>query len=573
MSRPIPVYALDQQRLVRLIEVGRGILGDLDLDSLLERILDVACELTGARYAAIGVLDERREELERFVTRGIDAPTHAAIGALPSGHGVLGTLIRDPRPLRLADVGAHPDSWGFPAGHPPMTTFLGVPITIHGEAFGNLYLTDKKGGEFDDADEQAMLVLADWATIAIHNAEAHRTVRVRRDELERAVSGFEATLEIARAVGSETSLDRVLELIVKRGRALVKARAMAVLVQDGEDVVVTAIAGDLDAGVLGTRLPLAAAISGHVLKTGLSERLTDARHQLRSGLAARIDASSGLYVPLLHQGRALGVLNAFDRLEGGPEFDQEDERLMTSFAASAAVAIATAQNAAAQSLRRSIEAAEDERSRWARELHDDTLQDLAALSIQLSAARTMADIEQIRAGLDDAISQVGAAADNLRGLITELRPPSLDQLGVQPALEALADRNRALHGLDIDLRVDLSGPPGRSPTRLAPDIESAVYRMVQEGLTNIVRHATANAAWVSVAEADRSITVSIRDDGQGFSPWVKTSGFGLLGMQERVSLLGGSIDIQSAPGAGTTLRATLPVVRADQVPEDEVRRA
>jgi signal transduction histidine kinase len=268
----------------------------------------------------------------------------------------------------------------------------------------------------------------------------------------------------------------------------------------------------------------------------------------------------------LHQGRTLGVLNAFDRLERGPEFDQEDERLMTSFAASAAVAIATAQNAAAQSLRLSIEAAEDERSRWARELHDETLQDLAALSIQLSTARNTADIEQVGARLDDAIAQVGTAAENLRGLITELRPPSLDQLGVQPALEALAERNRALHGLTIDLRVEL-------PTRLAPDIESALYRMVQEGLTNIVRHAFATRAWVSVAEADRSISVSIRDDGQGFSPLAKTNGFGLLGMQERVSLLGGSIDIQSAPGGGTTLRATFPVVLADQVPEDEVRRA
>src|ERR1044071_1490419 len=160
---------VDEHRLHRLVDVGRSLVTVLDPEAVFERLLEVARELTGARYAAIGVLDERRERLERFLTVGIDAETHRAIGDLPGGRGVLGVLIRDPRPLRLADVGRHPQSYGFPLAHPPMESFLGVPIVIEGQAWGNLYLTEKECGEFTCDDEEAVVVLADWAAIAISN--------------------------------------------------------------------------------------------------------------------------------------------------------------------------------------------------------------------------------------------------------------------------------------------------------------------------------------------------------------------------------------------------------------------
>ncbi|HEX8205791.1 MAG TPA: GAF domain-containing protein, partial [Solirubrobacteraceae bacterium] len=220
------MHTPEVERLQRIIEVGRALVTELDLDALLDRILEAARELTGARYAALGVLDERREALERFVTAGVDPATHAAIGDLPRGRGVLGTLISDPRPLRLEHVGSHPDSYGFPPAHPRMDTFLGVPVRIRGEAWGNLYLTEKDGGPFDEDDEAAVVILADWAGIAVDNARLYQRERDRRSELERAVRGFETTSEIARALGGETEMDRVLELIVKRGRALVAARSM-----------------------------------------------------------------------------------------------------------------------------------------------------------------------------------------------------------------------------------------------------------------------------------------------------------------------------------------------------------
>src|SRR3954447_1865296 len=216
---------LDHERLERLLAAGRGLLADLDLASILDRLLEVARGLNGAQYAALGILDERRTELEQFLTVGVDKETHRAIGDLPRGRGILGVLIEEPAPLRLHDVGAHPKSYGFPPSHPEMRTFLGVPILIRGQAWGNLYLTEKEGGEdFDEADEASVVVLADWAAIAIENARLYEAVNARRKELERAVRGFEATAAIAQAVGGKTNLDRVLELVVKRARALLDAR-------------------------------------------------------------------------------------------------------------------------------------------------------------------------------------------------------------------------------------------------------------------------------------------------------------------------------------------------------------
>ena len=297
-------------------------------------------------------------------------------------------------------------------------------------------------------------------------------------------------MEIAHAIGAETRLGRILELVVKRGRALVEARAMAILVQDGEDVVVTAAAGDLDASVLGHRLPLAESVGGQVLRTGKPQRLADPVSQLRSGLAATLDAKAGLYIPLLHRGRALGVLNAFDRLEAGPDFSAEDQRLMEAFAASAAVAIATAQNVAAEGLRRSLDAAERERAHWARELHDETLQEFAALSIRLTAARGQNEVAEVHRQIDDAMAQVATAAEGAeRADHQDLRPASLDQIGLDPALRTMVDRLRALHGMEIELTADLAYERGRESTRLAPELETVAYRLVQEALTNVFKHA------------------------------------------------------------------------------------
>ena len=560
---------MDEQRLERLLEVGRSIVSELDLDALLEHILEVARELTGARFAAVGVLDDRRARLARFITSGIDAETRALIGDLPRGRGVLGYLISHPVPLRLDEVGAHPESYGFPVGHPPMSTFLGVPILVRGEAWGNVYLTEKATGEsFTDEDEQTISVLADWAAVAVANARTYAAEYSRRSELERGVAAYEATLEIANALAGETDLDRVLELVVKRGRALVGATSMLIELIDGDEVVVVTTAGRLERDLAGTRAPLAASIAGHVARTRAPLRLADLTDGITFALRDRVEANAGLFVPLLVRGRVIGVLAAFDRLEGGPDFDDEDARLMQAFASSAANALATAQSVAAEGLERAMNAAEEERRRWARELHDETLQDIGALRVLLGAARQTDDPVEVFAAVDQAIERLAAQADILRSLITDLHPAALDRLGVGAAVEALVERVGTRTELEIHTDIDLAFEAGRSPLRLDADVELAVYRVVQEALTNVVRHADARMVRLQIREDDERVAVEIRDDGRGFDPRGEAAGFGLVGMRERLTKVSGSLRVESEPGAGTLIRAAVPVSRVS----NETRR-
>ena len=545
---------LDADRLQRLIEVGRDLVSELDLDGVLDRLLATAQELTGARFAAVGVLDEDRRELARFITRGIDASGRRVIGDLPHGRGVLGALITDPRPLRLEDVGAHPSSYGFPPGHPPMGTFLGVPVLIRGEAWGNLYLTEKDGG-FDADDEEAAVVLAAWAAVAVDNARLYTNVQTRRDELERAVRGFEATASIARAVGGETDLSRVLELITKRGRALVEARTVVILLREGDDLVVAAAAGEGTAEE-GNRLPIGGSTAGEVLSRLRARRVEDLDRGLRLPVQ-RLGvptAQSALYVPLVYRGRGLGVLTAFDRLRGGPQFTDDDEELLKAFAASAATAVATAQTVETDRVRRSMEAAEAERRRWARELHDETLQGLAALKVLIGGASRFDLAQEVRAVLDSATEQLTAEIANLRSIITDLRPATLDELGLVPALISLGNRTAGRTGLDVRTNLE----DAATAERLAPEVETAIYRIAQEALTNIAKHAEATAVDITLQRHNGAVELEVSDDGHGFDPSASTSGFGLLGMRERVELAGGTLALTRRDGR-TVVCARIPV--------------
>jgi two-component system, NarL family, sensor histidine kinase DevS len=549
--------SLDQHRLARLIDVGRSLLSELDLDVVLDRVLDTAADLTGARYAAVGILDDRRRELARFLTRGIDESIHRAIGDLPRGRGILGVLIDDPRPLRLDDVGDHPRSYGFPPGHPPMRTFLGVPILIRGQAWGNLYLTEKAGGgAFTAEDEEATVVLADWAAIAIENARLYRDVAARRDELERAVRGLQATAAIARAIGGETELGRVLELVVKRGRALVDAHDVLILLREGDELVVAAGAGHVSVAE-GVRVPLSASTTGEVLATRRSRRIADAARDLRVPPAQLgvEQAATALLVPLVYRGTGLGVLAAFDRLDGDGSFTSDDEQLLEAFAAQAATAVATAKTVEADRLRRSMAAAEAERRRWARELHDETLQALGGLKVLLSGATRLEDPDAMRNVMRQGIEQLSRDIEALRGLIAELRPAALDHLGLGPALTSLVQRTSTTTGLEVHTEIDI--PDGQ---RLTPELETTVYRIVQESLTNVAKHARAATVTLSVQCDDDELHISVVDDGTGFDPAeAHNGGFGLTGMRERVELAGGELSVRPGEPAGTIVSARLPV--------------
>lgn len=552
-------------QLLAVLDLARSILYDLDIDLALERVTEAARELTGATYAALGVLDGSRAKLERFVTVGIDDQSRQAIGPLPLGRGVLGELIRKPEPLRLDDVGQHPHSYGFPAGHPPMTSFLGVPILIDQQPFGNLYLTNKRGGgSFSEEDERSLVLMAEFAGIAIDHARRYSTAEARRLELQSTVDALDATVQIAQAVGGETDLNVVLELVAKRGRALVSARALVIEQDQNGRTVVAAAAGAVPADLVGREVDSTDSVAGSALlsrKTLRLEEESNRRRFERHGLGRfGLTADCGLVVPLLFRGKGYGVLLAIDRVDGGATFKPEDQRLLEAFAASAATAIATAESARRERERQRLAAAEQERKRWARELHDETLQNLAAMRLALARQLRGDDAEAGRRVMLETIEQLDTEIGSLRSLIAELRPAALDDLGLAPAIEFLADRARG-RGLDVDLDIELAHELGRPSDRLAPEIETAVYRIIQEALTNAHRHGQARHVSVSVHETEATIEVSVSDDGIGFDTPAKAAGFGLLGMQERADIVSGRLSIASTAGDGTVVSLAVPAVR------------
>ncbi|HET7047433.1 MAG TPA: GAF domain-containing sensor histidine kinase [Solirubrobacteraceae bacterium] len=551
--------------VLRVLEVARGVLSDLDLDSLLERVVEAAREVSGAGYAALGVVDESRSGLERFITAGIDAETRLRIGDLPRGRGVLGELIERPETLRLDDVGAHPHSFGFPVEHPPMKTFLGVPVFVGERPFGNLYLTEKAGGEpFSEVDAQMVELLAQFAGVAIDHARRYSVVDARRTELQHTVDTLDATVQIAQALGGQTDLNAILELVAKRGRALVSARALVIEQVDRGRMVIAAGAGELPAGLVGQHVDLDDSLASAALRTLRTLRLEDAPNRARferHGLGRLgVGASAGLIVPLLFRGNAYGVLIALDRV-GGPAFTTAQQRLLEAFAASAATALATAEWVEAERGRQRLAAAEQERTRWARELHDETLQNLASLRLGLAAQLKQPTLEPTIVAVKDAVAQLEEEMATLRSLITELRPAALDDLGSEAAIRDLADRARG-RGLEVDLAIDLAYEQGRLPDRHTIELETALYRIVQEALTNAVKHGGARRAVIEIQEDHDTVRVTVRDDGRGFDTAAQTSGFGLLGMRERVELLRGTIEVESSPQRGTTVTATLPPLRS-----------
>ncbi|HVF79658.1 MAG TPA: GAF domain-containing sensor histidine kinase [Solirubrobacteraceae bacterium] len=542
-------------RLRQLLEVGRSLTAELDLDVLLERVMQTARELCGARYAALGVLDDERRELAQFLTAGEEPEMHAAIGHLPRGRGILGLLIDQPVPIRLHDVSQHPRSYGFPPGHPPMRSFLGAPIVVRGEAWGNLYLTEKEGaGDFDDDDVEAAVVLAEWAAIAIDNARLFGTSERRRVELERAIGGMEAARDIALALGGETDPGRVLELIVKRARALVESDALLIWLADDGVLRLAAHAGNASPPAH-AEIPLEHSTAGLALRRGAPMRIEDTSSLIVDPSQYGLDgAHSALLVPLVFRNRPFGVLAAFDHIGEAATFSDDDERALRSFAASAATAVATARSGEAQRLRDSIAAAEAERRRWARDLHDETLQGLGATKLALSAA-LRGDPEMARVQVEGAIDQLAQEISALRGIIADLRPPALDELGLEAALRTLAERIGVLHGLELELDLRLG------ERRVDAEIETIAYRVAQEALTNVIKHAAATRVQLMLRATPAALELSVRDDGRGvqIAAPENAPGYGIIGMRERAEIGGGSLRVEQRDGGGTIVALTLPL--------------
>jgi len=408
------------------------------------------------------------------------------------------------------------------------------------------YARRKDGSEFP-CEISLSTVTTDDGRLALAAIRDITDRRRDRDDLRRAVRRLQAATEVAMAVGGETDLERVLDAIVERGRALVEARALIILLREGDELVVAAtaaVAGGLDPKVGQLRFSLEEAseeiLLGRFQGTDLGEK----------------ESGRALIAPLLFRNQSLGLVVALDHVGDPGHFDDEHQRMLDSFARSAAIGVATARSMAEERLQNTIDAAEQERGRWARELHDETLQSLAVLRMRLASALREESPDELHETGQEAVQQIDDEIVKLRRLITELRPASLDTIGLEAALYALAQQHQQASDIRVDCEFEL---PREADERPAAVLETAVYRLVQEALNNVSKHSKAEHAELKVRESTAKIEVEVSDDGVGFEPNLVREGFGLVGMRERAALLGGTLHIDSTRGSGTTVQAEIPL--------------
>ena len=546
-------------RLRRLVEAGIALTSELSLEALLQRLVDVAAELTDARYAALGVIDPAGRGLEGFYTAGVDVETKVAIGELPRGRGLLGVLIREATTLRLHDIADDPRSVGFPLNHPSMRTFLGVPIVLRGVAYGNLYLTEKAGGQdFTSEDEELTQLLAAQAAVAIENARLY-------ESSTRWLRQLEGLNEIGAALASEVELEPLLDLVARRMRELVGARIVLIALPDARgSLAVRAAAGRDD--LVGIAIDQSTSKVGRVLERGHTERV-DAMvddPEVDQRVARELGVTSAMYLPLTVRGAPIGVVVVHDKLGTDARFDESDVRLAESLVSRAAIAVDLSERVSRDALRRAVDAQELERARLARELHDETGQALTSILLGLKHLDDVVETDEAREATASIRELVAATLQDVRRLAVELRPSALDDFGLVPAVERLASNLSEQSDLVVDLEARLGD------RRLPPEAETALYRIVQEGLTNVVKHAAAHRVSITLVRKEAAAVVVIEDDGQGFDlEAVRAGALGFTGMRERVELVGGRLTVETSPGAGTTVVAEVHVAPAP-LPEEDV---
>ena len=537
------------ERLRALVEAGIALTSELSLEALLQQLVETVATLTSARYAALGVLDSGHRELEQFVYTGIDDELRAQIGDLPRGRGILGALIRDDRVLRLHDLAADPRSVGFPPGHPPMKTFLGVPVRVRGVVFGNLYLTEKEGGgDFTDEDEELTRLLAAQAATAIENARLYESSTRWSRQLE-------SLNEIVTAMASEVDLHPLLALIAARLRELVDAELVTIaLPVESGDLRIEAADGRAAQDLLGRALSRDASKQGRVLERARTERVDSFLEDPETDQTVIREAGvrTGLFVPLVLGDSAIGVLAAFDKRTADGRFTGVDSRIAEIFGARAAVAVDLSRRVEHDALGRVLDGQEAERRRLALELHDETGQELTSILLSLRLVEEAGSDEERSAAIASVREIVVQTIRDVRRLAVELRPKALDDFGLVPAIERLAESLGERTGIHFDVQAT------RMEDRLPGNVETTLYRVVQEALTNVVKHSGAAHVGIVLSRTPVTAVAVVEDDGRGFATEERFEGIGLAGMRERLALIGGRLEMESS-GAGTTVRAEVPL--------------
>ena len=519
------------------------------LETTLHGIVAAAVEHVDASYGALGVLTADGGRLDRFVIVGMDDDDRERIDRLPKGQGILGLLVEEPTVLRLDDLGAHPAAVGFPPGHPPMRSFLGVPVRVRDAVFGNLYLTEKRtGGPFTVADVEAVEALAAVAGLAIENARLAERAERRR-------SWGQAGTEIATALLSGADPDEVLRSIAARVHSLTRADMLAVLQpspdDDGESLTIVTAAGSHADDVEGVRLPMEGSHAGRAHRSGRATILEDIATQgldgPRAAIARELARGYGpaLLVPL-GQCAGLGLL-AVLRRSGGEAFTSEDLDLLCGFATQASVAL---ELALSQQRERRLQVQAD-RDRIARDLHDHVVQRIFATALSLDrVSRSLVDEQP------EAAARLAASVDELDGTIAEIRAAIFelrqeDAVPTESLRRQLTDVVRQVtegHSLRRDIRI--RGGVDDLPRALAPDLLAVVRELV----TNVVRHASASRVTVTVS-AEEEVRIVVSDDGGGLPEVTVRSG--LANLADRAERRGGRLAISSGP-SGTEVAWTVP---------------
>jgi signal transduction histidine kinase len=533
-----------RDRVHALLEAVVAIGGNLDLETVLRKIVEAAVPLVRARYGALGVVgDDGR--LSEFIPVGLDEAQIARIDHWPEGHGLLGTLIRDPRPLRLADLSAHPESHGFPRGHPPMGSFLGVPIRIRDEVYGNLYLTEKEGGEpFDEEDETLLVALAAAAGVAIDNARLY-------EEARRQERWLRATAEVTRELLSGTQSRQVLAMVTNQVLALSGADlvALAVPAGDRQQLVYTHAAGEKAGEALGLVLPAAESLSGQILASGETVVVEDFRNDGRVNPTAREHMPLGwaVLLPLGAPGNVRGVLTV-GRDPGSLPFPPQAVEMVTTFAAQAGIVLELAEH------RYDSErlAVLQDRDRIARDLHDLVIQRLYATGMSLQGSVPLITRPEVADRVSSAVDALDETIREIRSAIFSLQSHSdVKQNGLRAKILEVVEEMTVPLGFAPSLR--LVGPLDED---VPGEIGDQLLGALREALSNAARHAGASSVDVTVA-CGSDLVLRVRDNGKG--PGKSTRRSGLANLAERAGGLGGRLRVGSAEDGGTDLEWQVPV--------------
>ncbi len=517
-------------RVSRLLGSVLLVTGDLDLDTILQRITEAAVSLVDARYGALGVIASDGHLLSNFVHQGIDDATATHIGHLPEGRGILGVLIDDPQPLRLTDLHDHPDSYGFPANHPPMESFLGTPILVRGEAFGNLYLTEKVGADsFSQDDEDLVIGLAAVAGAAIENARLY-------DELQLRDAWRDAVLQLSTAALSATPADQLRDLMVKLGSDLVAGTGGCLVGPDDGGLRVLTTQGD------GPELGFMDNLDSPVWST------------LTHGTPRRVDrgplfGKASLWAPVMEQGTVIAALGVGRDLP----FTGAEEQQVANFAAQCSL-LWTYERAQGQLQRLSLV---EDRERIGRDLHDTVIQRLFATGLSLQATiRRAEDRPDVAARLEQAVDEIDATVKEIRSTIFSLQRSGSRAGAGSVRSEILELVSELTPILPATPRV---GFDGALDTMVPSGVAEHLLHVVREALTNVAKHAQASEVSLRLSVDHQEITVTVNDDGMGL-PTDTSGGRGLDNLLHRAVDLGGSFSASSrADGRGTVVTWRAPV--------------